>query len=306
MTLTELRYIVAVAREGHFGRAAEACFVSQPTLSVGVHKLEKELGVTLFERGTNEVGITPVGRKIIAQAQRAIEEAAAIKTLAQQGRDPLCGPLRLGFIYTVGPYLLPYLTPVLRKRAPAMPLIIEENITAELAEFLLNGELDAIVVSLPFDETAIITEKLYDEAFVVLLPKGHALERKAELTPRDVVKEDSLLLTAGHCFRDQVLDVCRKPARGDRVGSVLLEGSSLETIRHMVAFGLGVAVVPCSALAVNRIDTKLLSVRPFAEPVPKRRVALAWRKSFHRPQAVAVVRDAIRAWKLPCLDTLAD
>ena len=176
MTLTELRYIVAVARERHFGRAAEACFVSQPTLSVAVKKLEEELGVPLFERGAGEVTVTPAGQGIVEQAQRVLEEAARIKEIAAAGRDPLAGPLRLGAIYTIGPYLLPKLIPVLRKSAPAMQLLIQENFTHRLAEELKNGQVDAILIALPFEEPGIATRALYDEPFFVAVPKGHPWE----------------------------------------------------------------------------------------------------------------------------------
>jgi len=160
MTLTELRYIVAVARERHFGRAAEACFVSQPTLSVAVKKLEEELGVALFERGPGEVSVTPPGQRIVEQAQRVLEEASRIKEIAAAGRDPLAGTLRLGAIYTIGPYLLPKLIPILRKNAPSMQLLIQENFTHRLAESLKNGEVDAILIALPFDEPGIVAEAL--------------------------------------------------------------------------------------------------------------------------------------------------
>src|SRR5262245_54631771 len=173
MTLTELRYIVAVARERHFGRAAEACFVSQPTLSVAVKKLEEELGVPLFERGPGEVTVTPGGQRIVEQAQRVLEEASRIRELAAAGRDPLAGPLRLGAIYTIGPYLLPKLIPILRKSAPTMQLLIQENFTHRLAESLKNGDVDVILIALPFQEPAVETQAVYDEPFMVAIPKGH-------------------------------------------------------------------------------------------------------------------------------------
>lgn len=309
MTLTELRYIVAVARERHFGRAAEACFVSQPTLSVAVRKLETELGVTLFERATNEVSLTPLGERIVEQAQRVLEEAAAIKRLAAQGKDPLAGPLRLGAIYTIGPYLLPRLIPALHKRAPKMPLLIEESFTATLSERLKRGELDAIVISLPFAEPGVVTQALYDEPFVVAMPAAHAWSKRKSVPAGLLAAENLLLLGSGHCFRDQVMKVC--PALNRTVDSggmqKTLEGSSLETIRHMVASGAGVTVLPCSSanpLNLERRESRLLALRPFAAPAPSRRVALAWRRSFPRPEAIAALREAVQACDLGCVTLL--
>src|SRR5438105_10893833 len=242
MTLTELRYIVAVARERHFGRAAEACFVSQPTLSVAVKKLEEELGVTLFERGPGEVTVTPAGQKIVEQAQRVLEEAPRIKELAAARRDPLAGPLRLGAIYTIGPYLLPKLIPILRKSAPAMQLHIQENFTHRLSDALKSGEVDAILIALPFVEPGIETRALYDEPFFVAIPKGHRWEGRKRVTSEELTKESLLLLGEGHCFRDQVLEFCHT-AR-----TRAIEGGSLETIRQMVASGVGVTVLPATSV----------------------------------------------------------
>ncbi|RMG55585.1 MAG: LysR family transcriptional regulator, partial [Gammaproteobacteria bacterium] len=205
MTLTELRYIVAVARHRHFGRAAESCHVSQPTLSMGVRRLEEQLGVVLFERGHGEVRITPVGEALVAQAQRVLDEAERIPRIAGQYGDPLDGPLKLGAIYTIGPYLLPWLIPVLHERAPRMPLLIEEDYTAGLARRLRSGELDAILVALPFDEPGIDTRPLYEEPFVALLPAAHPLNEAEELTLETLAGDDLLLLGPGHCFRDQLL-----------------------------------------------------------------------------------------------------
>lgn len=307
MTLTELRYIVSLARSRHFGRAAEACFVSQPTLSVAIRKLEEELGVALFERGASEISITPVGERVVEQAQRVLEETAAIKLIAQQGRDPLLGPLRLGAIYTIAPYLLPHLIPALHRLAPNMPLHLDENFTTRLAERLKQGELDAIIIALPFEEPGIVTQALYDEPFVVALPNSHPWCEKKTITSSELSQESLLLLGSGHCFRDQVLQVCPALNRSAAApGSIqrILEGSSLETIRHMVASGAGLTVLPCSAVGPAQHENRLLAFRPFAAPVPSRRVALAWRKSFPRPQALDAVRQAILAASLPCVAML--
>ena len=294
MTLTELRYIVAVARERHFGRAAESCFVSQPTLSVAIKKLEDELGVALFERGPGEVTVTPTGQRVVAQAQRVLEEAGRVKDLAVAGRDPLAGTLRLGAIYTIGPYLLPKLVPALRRIAPAMQLLIQENFTHKLAEALKQGEVDAILIALPFDEPGVETRALYDEPFLVALPKGHPWEKKKQVSAGELHEESLLLLGEGHCLRDQVLEFCASSRR-----SRALEGGSLETIRQMVASGVGITVLPSTSVPAGGGANELIRFRPFSRPVPERRVALAWRKSFPRPQAIEALRKAILACELP-------
>jgi LysR family transcriptional regulator, hydrogen peroxide-inducible genes activator len=300
MTLTELRYIVALARERHFGRAAERCFVSQPTLSVAIKKLEDELGVTLFERGGSEISITPVGRRVVEQAQRVLEEASLIKQIALEGKDDLEGPLRFGTIYTIGPYLMPQLIPLLHKRAPRMPLLIQENYTARLGEFLKTGEVDLVVLSLPFSEPGIVTQPVYDEPFRVLVPAEHPWSRRARIPATDLCRENLLLLSSGNCFRDQVLQTCSGVPRAvnDSMQQAL-EGSSLETIRHMVASGVGITVLPAAAAEGRTVENRLTAVRPFAPPVPSRRIALAWRRTFPRPRAVEAVRQAIIACKLP-------
>jgi len=306
MTLTELRYIVAVARERHFGRAAETCFVSQPTLSVAVKKLEEELGVTLFERGPGEVTLTPGGQSIVEQAQRVLEEASRIREIAAAGRDPLAGPLRLGAIYTIGPYLLPKLIPILRKSAPAMQLLIQENFTHRLAESLKSGEVDVILVALPFVEPAVDTRAVYDEPFFVAVPKGHPWEGRKRVTSDELTRESLLLLGEGHCFRDQVLDICHTVRSKDRSSlSRTVEGGSLETIRQMVAGGVGVTVLPATSVAPGAAPGgDLIRILPFAKPIPSRRVGLAWRRSFPRPQAIEALRKAILACNLPHVEKL--
>jgi LysR family hydrogen peroxide-inducible transcriptional activator len=307
MTLTELRYIVAVARERHFGRAAETCFVSQPTLSVAVKKLEEELGVPLFERGPGEVTVTPPGQRIVEQAQRVLEEASRLRDIAAAGRDPLAEPLRLGAIYTIGPYLLPKLIPILRRTAPAMQLHIQENFTHRLAESLKSGDVDAILVALPFDEPGIATCPVYDEPFMVAVPKGHHWEGRKRVTSDELTKESLLLLGEGHCFRDQVLEFCHALRSRERSGIArTVEGGSLETIRQMVASGVGVTVLPATSVNASGNSTPgdLIRILPFAKPVPVRRVGLAWRRSFPRPEAIEVLRKAILACNLPQVEKL--
>jgi len=306
MTLTELRYIVAVARERHFGRAAETCFVSQPTLSVAVKKLEDDLGVTLFERGPGEVSVTPAGEKIVEQAQRVLEEAARIREIAAAGKDPLAGPLRLGAIYTIGPYLLPKLIPILRKTAPAMQLLIQENFTHRLAEALKSGEVDVILVALPFEAPGVLTRAVYDEPFLVAVPKGHPWQNRKRVTSDELASESLLLLGEGHCFRDQVLEICHAVRARERSPlAKTVEGGSLETIRQMVAGGVGITVLPATSTSTSGGASELIRILPFARPAPTRRVGLAWRRSFPRPDAIEALRKAILACNLPQVEKLA-
>lgn len=296
MTLTELKYIVAVARDRHFGRAAEACFVSQPTLSVAIRKLEEELDVVIFERGGTEVGITPIGLRIIEQAQKVLEEGANLKEIARQGQNPLNGPLRVGIIYTVAPYLLPLLVPQQIKLTPQMPLVLQENYTVRLLELLRQGEIDAAVVALPLPETGFVVRELYDEPFVVAVPQDHPWCGRDSIDSSELKNETMLLLGSGHCFRDQVLDVCPELSRFSASSEGIqrtFEGSSLETIRHMVATGIGVTVLPATALSATAQDNALLEYIPFADPVPNRRIALVWRKSFPRTAAVEALAEAV-------------
>lgn len=295
MTLTELRYLVALAQQRHFGRAAESCFVSQPTLSVAIKKLEEELGVALFERRKQDVTLTPTGQRIVEQAQRVLEEAATIKQLADNGRDQLNGPLRLGAIYTIGPYLFPQLIPALHERAPHMPLVIEENYTTRLNERLRQGELDAVLIALPFAEPGLVTLPLYDEPFVVVIPSSHIWNARTDIAAAELAHESLLMLGSGHCFRKQVLDACPGCAQqlNDQTQAQTVEGTSLETIRHMVASGMGITVLPATAAGADRYAQRLLSIRRFKAPEPTRRIALVWRKSFPRPAAIEAVRTAI-------------
>lgn len=295
MTLTELRYIVTLAQEQHFGKAATKCFVSQPTLSVGVKKLEDELGVQLFERMRSSVQLTAMGELVVHQAQKVLEEAATIKQLAKSGQDQMSASLRIGTIYTIGPYLLPHLVPKLSELAPEMPLYIEENFTAVLRKKLRMGELDVIIIALPFEEPSVVTRKLYDEPFEVLLPQGHPWVSRKEIPAEDLAEQELLLLGEGHCFRDQVLEACPlqkgKKETGQESG---IEATSLETIRHMVASGMGISVLPHSAIKNSHYAPNLLVTRPFCQPAPVRTVALAWRASFPRPKAIDMLFEALK------------
>lgn len=292
MTLTELRYIVTLARERHFGRAAEKCHVSQPTLSVALKKVESRFGITLFERTSADVRSTPIGEKIAAQAERVLQEAERLKDIARQGKDPLVGSLRVGVIYTIAPYLLPGLIPALHAHAPQMPLFISENFTVALTEQLRRGELDIIIIALPFKEPGIVVRPVYDEPFCVALPGSHPLASHKAISSARIAGENLLLLGKGNCFRDQVIEACPKLSEPGGVEGAL-EGSSLETVRHMVASGVGISVVPISAAESWPKNSNLLQVRRFSPPQPMRRVGLAWRVTFPRPQVIDVLRAAI-------------
>jgi LysR family hydrogen peroxide-inducible transcriptional activator len=291
MTLNELRYIVAVAQEKNFGRAAQRCFISQPALSVAIQKLEEELQTQLFERGKSEITVTPVGERIVEQAHKVLEEAARIRDIAQAGRNQLAGLFRLGAIYTVAPYLLPDLVPALNALAPDMPLEIEENITEQLEAALKTGRIDAAIIALPFEPSGIATEFLYEEPFQVVVPQRHPWAKRKTIDPSELAGEHAILLNVGHCFRDQVLESCPELNRGD---APVTRSNSLETIRNMVASGLGISVLPRDALT-PKYHSRLVVPVPFAKPVPSRRIALAYRKSFPRPAAIAAIREAVAA-----------
>ena len=322
MTLTELKYIVALAREKHFGRAADICNVSQPTLSVAIKKLEEELEVKLFERSANEVTVTPLGEKIIRQAQSVLEQAASIKEMARSGQDPVVGALTLGVIYTIGPYLLPELVRKSIERTPQMPLILQENFTIKLLEMLRTGEIDCAILAEPFPDIGLAMAPLYDEPFLAAVPHNHALAAQDSVSAEQLKNETMLLLGAGHCFRDHVLEICPEFTRyGNNQTEGIrkaFEGSSLETIKHMVAAGMGVTLVPRLAVPRGALlpdsrrrqdDESHICYLPVQESdgsaPPLRRVVLAWRRSFTRYEAIAALRNAIYACELPGVTRLS-
>ena len=251
MTLTEIRYIIAVADEKHFGRAASRCFVSQPTLSIGVKRLEDELGVTLFERSKSGVHLTAVAEQLVEKARDILREVDSFKELSNHLKDPFLAPPGRA-IYTIGPYLFPSLLPALKTAEPRLKLYIEESFTGTLRKMLKKGQLDAIIVALPFTEPDIEVRELYTEPFEVLLPASHPWSLTPSIPPNHLHTENVLLLGEGHCFRDQVIDAC--PALSQSIydrDNLVAEGSSLETLRHMVASGLGVTVLPASAAGLE-------------------------------------------------------
>ena len=289
MTLNELKFIVALAKARNFRKAAENCFVSQPALSLAVKKLEDELGVLLFERSRSDVTMTVVGELVVEQAMRAIDEANRVKEIAKQGNNQLAGALKLGVIYSVGPYLLPEIIPILRKTAPEMPLIVEENLTSNLEMQLRNGVIDVAIIALPFEIPGVKILPLYEEEFVVVVPSEHDWTGLKAVDASELANEKVLLLNSGHCFSNQVLQACPSLSRNGEI----LQGNSLDTIRNMVASNLGITVLPISA-TISRYENPLVKVIPFKKPVPTRKIALAWRKSYGREQAVEEIGKAIR------------
>jgi LysR family transcriptional regulator, hydrogen peroxide-inducible genes activator len=290
MSLTELKFIVAVAQERNFRRAAEKCFVTQPALSLAIKKLEEELNVIIFERSRSDVSMTEIGEKIVEQAEKVLEETARIKQLAELGKNQLKGTLKLGLIHSIGPYLLPEIIPILRKTAPDMPLEVEENLTANLETQLKNGVIDAAIIALPFDVAGLQYKALYDEDFDVVVPATHHWAKRKHINPSELSDEKVLLLNSGHCFSNQVTQACPELSRKGEI----LQGNSLETIRNMVASNLGITVLPCSATA-ERYNNPLIKVIPFIAPAPTRRIAIAWRKSFVRLEAVEKIAESIAA-----------
>jgi LysR family hydrogen peroxide-inducible transcriptional activator len=299
MTLTELSYIVALAQEQHFGRAAERCHVSQPTLSIAVKKLEEELDVTLFERSKNGVQITPLGERIVGMASGVLQQAAAIKDIAAADKDQLQGPLQLGTLPTIGPYLLPQFIPLLQKTAGQLALYVEEGDQNSLTLKLRSGELDAILVTAPFSEPDVVTQLLFEEPFVLLLPADHRLAGKTAIAAADLDPAEVLLLDEGDRFRDQVLtafpSLSPLHTSGARAKRYFNRGSTLEALRHLVASKLGVTILPQSAAEAPLYAPNLLVTRPFESPSAKRTLLLAWRVTFPRHKAIDVLRRTIQA-----------
>src|SRR5688572_28187955 len=298
MTLTELRYIVALAQEQHFGRAAERCHVSQPTLSIAVKKLEDELGVVLFERGKAKIQVTPLGERIVTMANRVLEQAAAIKDAAEGEKDQLQGPLALGCLPTIGPYLLPQFIPLLQETANQLSLVVEEGSLADLVTKLRSGELDCMLVTAPFTEPDVVTQVLFDEPFVLLMPGDHRLANKLAVAAADLDPAEMLLLGEGEELREQILAAFPHLNPHGPTGAGVrsfARGATLETLRHMVASKLGLTILPQTAAEAPLYAPSILTTRPFVAPKPKRTLALAWRVSFPRHKAIDLLRRAIQA-----------
>ncbi|MDP2254067.1 MAG: LysR substrate-binding domain-containing protein, partial [Thiobacillus sp.] len=275
MTLQELKYLVALADHGHFGRAAEACFITQSTLSTQIRKLEDFLGVTLFDRSLKRVTPTPIGQEILQAARSIVEESERIRELARHSQDPMARTIHLGVIPTLGPYYLPHALTLVHKKHPDLRLLLREEMTPQILEHLANGKLDAGLLALPVSDDSLHVEPLFHEPFLAALPAGHPLAKRDTLKVSDIINEKLLLLDEGHCLRDQALDVCGSGSRGREE----VRATSLETLRQMVGMGLGLTLLP--ALSVDagpRVSKKSVEIRPFKKPVPGRTIGLVWRK----------------------------
>ena len=292
MNLRDLRYLVALADERHFGRAAERSSVSQPTLSAQIRKLEEYLGVPLVERQPKRVSLTPAGTRIVERARRLLQEADAIVELARTDRDPLSGPLRLALIPTVGPYLLPHVASRLRKELPRLKLMLYEYQTGPLLERLRAGELDVGIVALPVDLDGLESTELYDEPFTLAVPSAHPLADQERVKIDDLRGETLLLLEDGHCLRDQALEVCGRVRINEAHD---YRATSLETLRQMVAAGHGITLLPELAADTPVGTARGLKVKPFAKPTPVRTIGAVWRKSSTRGPAIEAISTTIRS-----------
>lgn len=276
MNLRDLRYLVALADHKHFGRAAAASFVSQPTLSTQIKKLEEELGVALVERSPRQVMLTPVGQQIAERARKVIAQVEEMAEIARRSRDPEAGTVRLGLFPTLGPYLLPHVVPALRERFPRLELLLVEEKTDQILARLRDGRLDAGILALPVHDDQLHVEPLFDEPFVLAVPRDHALAGGEALEVSDLDRQHLLLLEEGHCLRDQALDVCRLAGADERDD---FRATSLETLRQMVAAGVGITLLPVLAVQPPVPPSPDIRLVPFRGEVPHRRIAMLWRRS---------------------------
>jgi LysR family hydrogen peroxide-inducible transcriptional activator len=276
MNLRALQYLVKLAELRHFSKAADACFVSQPTLSTQIMKLEEELGVALVERIPRKVKLTPVGEDIVQRARHVLRDIEQIRLTARRSRDPETGLLRLGLFPTLAPYLLPHVVPVIRKRFPELKLQLAEEKTEDLLEMLDNGSLDAALLALPVQAEGLELEVLFEEPFMLAVPSSHHLASRARVRARDLDGEELLLLADGHCLRDQALEVCGMAGAHERVD---FHATSMETLRQMVAAEVGITLMPVLAVKPPIPATDNLQVMPFEPPAPSRTIALVWRRS---------------------------
>jgi LysR family hydrogen peroxide-inducible transcriptional activator len=290
LKLKDLRYLVALADTRHFGRAAAKCFVSQPTLSAQLRKLEQNLGVQLIERQPRRVSLTAAGEEVTRHARQMLETGEAILTLAQTRRDPLAGQLRLALLPTIGPYLLPQVALKLRKALPRLELMLYEYQTAPMLEHLHAGEIDVGLLALPVHDEALVSRELYEEPFVLALPESHRLATRAQVRVADLAGETLLLLEDGHCLRDQALEIC---ARSDVREKQDFRATSIETLRQMVAAGVGITLLPALASRGAYAHARGIAIRAFARPIPSRRIGAVWRKSSARASAIAALIDQI-------------
>jgi LysR family hydrogen peroxide-inducible transcriptional activator len=294
VSLTELRYAVATADERHFGRAARSCSVTQPTLSAQIQKLEKTLGVKLFERSSKSVHLTPIGEEIVAQARLVLDATEKILDLVQSRREPLSGPLRLGVIPTLSPYLLPWLVSPLRKAYPKLQLIFREMKTSELLDELAHHRLDAGILALPIHAPGIVHSAVFDEPFWLLAPSAHPIAAKKKVSESDLAGMRVLLLDEGHCMRDQALAICSESDASADSDQGDFRATSIETLRHMVASGMGCTLLPALAITDAERNGRGVAAIPFSPPPPVRHMALAWRRTHPRASDFAMLSKFIR------------
>lgn len=291
MNLRDLQYLVAVAELQHFGKAAKACFVSQPTLSAQLKKLEQYLNAQLVERSGKQVITTPVGQAIVAKAQIILQHVEDIRQIAKYASDPEAGLLRIGVIPTLGPYLLPHIVPLLRKHFPKLELLLYEDKTARILEKVKQGQLDVIILALPVENEGLSQVELFDEKFMVALSKNHPCCHKQALTLSDIENEMLLLLEDGHCLRDQALEVCSNINVKKNVG---FSATSLETLRQMVAAEVGITLLPELAVELQVANQEAIVIRPFVEPQPVRSIGMLWRKTSARQETMNKIAMIIR------------
>lgn len=298
MNLRDLKYFIALAETRHFGQAAARSFVSQPTLSGQIRKLEDELGVALFERTKKHVALTPLGGALLPHARRAVEEAEALAQLARASQDPLAGSLRLGVIPTLSPYLMPLVLAPLRRKYPQLKLVLTEELTGHLLERLHRHELDAALIATPVKDPELAVRVLFDEPFWLAIPRKHPLYTKDSIVRRDLDQLDLLLLSEGHCLAEQAMEVCRLRERAQAGEQADLRAASLDTLLQLVGAGMGATLVPALALRSAAMTGSGVVTRPLEVPDAYRRVSLVWRRSFPRAAAVAALAEVILA-KLP-------
>ena len=293
VTFTELKYILAVEKEMHFGRAAANCFVSQPTLSIAIKKLEDSLGVTIFERSKTTLIITEIGHQILDKARVIVEQISEIKVIAKESKNPFSTPVKVGAIHTIGPYLFPELINQLNNTNSPINIIIEEGYTDNLHQKLLSGELDVIIVASPFNHQGITTTTLYTEALEIIIPNNHKWSDRFQIKPEELYNETLLLLGKGNCFRDEVLQICPKCIDNDKDNkSKMIITTSLETIKYMVARGLGVSIMPNSA--IKNDNSNLYLTKKFEKIAPKREVVIAYRSSYFRTTLIQNLIQSIQ------------
>jgi LysR family hydrogen peroxide-inducible transcriptional activator len=295
MNLRDLKYFIALAETRHFGQAAARSFVSQPTLSGQIKKLEDELGVALFERTKKTVALTPLGDALLPHARRAVEEAEALAQLARAGRDPLAGPLRLGAIPTLSPYLMPLVLAPLKRRHPQLKLVLTEELTGRLLERLRRHEIDAALIATPVQDAELVARALFDEPFWLALPRRHPLYIKDTIERRDLDQLQLLLLAEGHCLAAQAMEVCRLRERAQAGEQADLRAASLETLLQLVGAGMGATLVPALALRSAALTGAGVVTRPLEMPDAHRRVSLVWRRGFPRMAAIEALAEVILA-----------